>query len=276
MRGIRTLLWFSAVLAAAACDDGDGDSDEVDDSFECTAATAGWQQCTDNMVQWCHLVSADDAHFHWGANCEDLGLTCTELSAAEAVCVDTASSCTPGEAKCEQGAAFNCLADGHWAVEPCTGDCQMQGTEAVCEAACSLDPQDACDAMAATPESKQVTEVFSAVFSEDTHADIGVPVEVTLPDQALSYIHFPVTSSGEHLVFLDTAGVLDTILDADETDQLPAGGSANSACPDELTDHYHADLDYSGSGGDPVPFVLRFKAVPTQTVTLIVLPACSE
>lgn len=276
-----------AVLAAAGavafgvagCDGDDATTDETTaaESFACTADKAGWEQCTDNMVQWCHAEAGMEPHFHWGANCQDLGQSCVELSGTEAACVDTSSSCSAGEHRCEKETAYNCLADGHWAVEPCIGTtiCHEAAAGAICQDECaSFDPQLACDALATTPESKQVAAIFSEVLDEAYHAELDTAVQVTLPDGAASYIHFPVTQSGRYLVFLDTADVLGTILGADETDMTPAGGGPNDACPDDLLDRYYADLIYDGSGGAPVPFVIRFNAGPSRTVTFVIVRQC--
>ena len=268
----------TAQAALSSCDDGGSDHQGGggtggDDSFVCDASHDQWEQCTDNMVQWCH-AELQDPHFHWGANCEDIGLECVELSESEAACVDTGSTCTPADANCQDNTAYNCLPDGHWAVEPCTSSCVEQAGEAQCEQQCTTTaPDDACAALATAAEQKQVVENFDDVFSEDYHAELNVAVEVTLPDNAASQIHFPVAASGEFVVFLDTVEVFDTFLDQSANDMLAAGGGANSACPNDLPDHYYADLIYSGSG-DPVPYVLRFKAVPTQTVTFIVVQKC--
>ncbi len=271
-------LMATTQAALSSCDDdgganqgGGGTGD--DGSFLCDAAHAEWQQCVDNMVQWCH-GEGDDPHFHWGANCEDLGVDCVELSESEAVCVDSASSCTPPDANCQDNTAYNCLPDGHWAVEPCTSSCTLHDGEAQCEQQCSTTaPDDACAAMASTAEQSQVVENFDDVFSEDYHAELGVAVAVTLPDNAPSHIHLPVSSSGEFVVFLDTADVFDAFLDQGGNDMLAVGGGANSVCANELPDQYHADLIYSGSG-DPVPYVIRFNAVPTQTVTFTIVQQC--
>ncbi|MBW2455664.1 MAG: hypothetical protein JRI68_14190 [Deltaproteobacteria bacterium] len=274
-----TVAWVTlAWTGLTSCDDDGGDNQGGggaggDLSFACDATHDGWQQCTDHMVEWCH-GEGSDPHFHWGANCEDLGFACVELSQTEAACVDTASACTPTDAQCEDNAAHNCLPDGHWAVEPCSGACEVHDGVAECEQLCSTTaPDDACAAMAATAEQSQVVETFSEVFSETYHAELGVPAEVTLPDNAPSYIHFPMTSTGELVVFLDTAEVFDAILDQSENDMLASGGTPNSVCPTTLLDHHHAVLTYSGSG-DPVPYVLRFKAVPTVTVTFVLVQKC--
>ncbi len=269
-------LLATTIAALSSCND-DGDDNQGtggaggDTSFDCDLAHDGHEQCADNMVQWCH---AELEHFHWGANCEDIGLTCVELSETEAVCVDEGSTCTVGEAECQDNRAYNCLPGGQWAVEPCTSACHVHDGEAECEQDCSTTaPDDACAAMAETPEQSQVVETFSEVFSEDYHAELGVPVEVTLPDNAVGHIHFPVTSSGEFAVFLDTAEVFDAIVDQSENDMLASGGTPNSVCPTTLVDHYHADLTYNGSG-DPQAYVLRFKAVPTTTVTFVIAQKC--
>ena len=144
-----------------------------------------------------------DPHFHEGANCETLGYECIQLSGSEAACLDTGSYCTVGEFKCEENTAYNCAdydGQGHWAIEPCgTVETCTLDTTAFCEQAEStFDPQDACEAMTGeSEETKSVVTVFDDVFSENSHLDLGERVHLTLPDNQISYIHFPVFSCGE-------------------------------------------------------------------------------
>ncbi len=133
-------------------------------------------------------------------------------------------------------------------------------------------PQEACDQFSeGTVEQKEVVDVFDDVFDETYHADLDVPVEVTLPDNAESYIHFPVFQSGEYVVFLDTEGVFDTVYDRNEVEASISGGVPNGVCPDVLTDHYHVGgVVYDGDGESPVPYVIKFKAVSAQTIRFII------
>ncbi len=105
---------------------------------------------------------------------------------------------------------------------------------------------------------------FGDVFSEDYHADLGVKVHVTLPDNEVSYIHFPVFTCGEYAVFLDQTEIFDGVQHRDETEMLTSGGTAVGVCSEEIPDHWHADLEWDGEGTEgesPVPYVIRFKAV---------------
>jgi len=276
---ITTLLVFALAMTIgmSACDDdGGADSDagtdsDTDTDFECSEDKDGWEQCVDNMVQYCHVVDGMDPHFHWGADCESLGLECVELSESEAACLDESSDCTVGDFHCEENTAYNCVdhgGHGHWAVDPCgtAATCEEDASEAYCNAAESdFDPQDACDAMTGSDaEEKDVTTTFSEVFSPDYHADLGVKVHVTLPDDQVSYIHFPVFTCGEFAVFLDTADVFDVIQHRDETEMNVSGDAPVGICSEDIPEHWHADLEWDGDGTegtDPVPYVIRFAAV---------------
>ncbi len=133
-------------------------------------------------------------------------------------------------------------------------------------------PQEACDQFEnGEVEQKGVVESFDDVFSEDYHADLDTPVEATLPDNAESYIHFPVYQSGEYVVFLDTADVFGAVYDRNGDEASASGGIANGMCEDVLADHYHVGgVEYDGDGESPVPYVIKFAAVSTQTVRFII------
>lgn len=272
-------LFLGLAAGTFSCGD-DGEVDETsgtdtdaesEESFECTEDRDGFEQCVDNKVEYCHVVEGMDPHFHWGADCETLGFECMELSESEAVCLDESTTCTVGEFRCEDNTAYNCVEHGdhgHFAVEPCgtAATCHEHDDEAHCEQAVSdFDPQDACDAFTAeTEETKAVVTAFDEVFTEDYHADLGVEVHVTLPDNEVSYIHFPVFTCGEYAVFTDQTGVFDGIQHRDETEMLTSGGTAVGVCEEEIPEHWHADLEWDGEGTEgesPVPYVIRFKAV---------------
>jgi hypothetical protein len=251
----------------------DGDTGGTDDDFECSEDKDGWEQCVDNKVEYCHIVEGMDPHFHWGADCERLGFECVEISESEASCLDDTQTCTVGDFRCADNTAYNCIeynGEGRWAVEPCgtasTCTAEEGGDEAYCEEAESdFEPQDACDAITQEEEeSKSVVTTFDDVFSADYHADLEKRVHVTLPDDEVSYIHFPVFSCGEFAVFLDQTGVFDGILHRDETEMTVSDGTAVGLCEDDIPEHRHVDLEWDGDGTEgesPVPYVIRFKAV---------------
>jgi len=270
---MRAGLPFLLLLPLAACK-GDDTDDTTD--WECDATHDAWERCTDeDAVEWCH-GDMDPPHFHEGTDCADLGYECTEYGEGLAACVDTSTSCDEGEAWCEDNTAYFCV-DGSVAVEPCSSvqTCHAHDDEAHCEDDVAFDPQQACDILADGPfEDKDVTPTFSSVFHEDYHADLATAVSVDLPDQAVSYIHFPVTHDSEYVVFLDTAGVLQAILDNEQNDQGASSGGPNGKCKADLVDHWHAELH--NHTGSTVPFVLEFAAVDEQPVTLIVMDKGAE
>ena len=264
------------LLAAAGCNDSDADDDSgaagaAGTSFQCSEATAGWEQCVDGQVQYCHIVAGMQPHFHWGTDCQSLGYECLELSQSEAACLDQDSTCTVGEFRCQDNTAYNCVDHegyGHFTVVPCgtSAACHEHDGEAHCvHAETTFTPQDACDAMTADEvEETAVVAEFSAVFAEDYHADLGIRVHVTLPDDQPSYLHFAVFSAGQFAVFLDQPAVFDGILHRDQTDVTVSGGSAVELCSIDAPEHWHANLGWDGDGTEgttPVPYVIRFQAV---------------
>ncbi len=284
---------FSAILfvSISACDDNSNDADSTVDtasdtspsdsynqdiSYECTTDRDGWEQCVGNKVQYCHIVEGMEPHFHWGADCAALGYACVETSASTAACLDETSTCAAGTFKCENNSAYNCVMNNgslSIAIEPCgtAATCQASESEALCEKNAveeTFDPQRACDAiLAEAVEFKGVVTVFDDVFAEDYHADQETRISVTLPNNAASYIHFPVFSCGEYAVFFNQTGIFDGIQHRDGTLMTTSGGTAVTLCAENIPEHWHADLEWDGDddqteGTDPVPYVIRFKPIP--------------
>lgn len=110
MHSARTTLF--ALLLTAGC----GGDDAPAEGFECTTETDGWERCENGEVVWCHGFGTP--HFHSGAKCALAGLACTETSPQTAVCTDPATTCTPGEYRCDGNSAINCV-DGLAAIRPC-------------------------------------------------------------------------------------------------------------------------------------------------------------
>jgi hypothetical protein len=262
-------------------------------SFECVAARDGWEQCLDNKVQYCHIVEGMEPHFHWGADCAALGYACVELSENEAACLDESTTCTAGTFKCENNTAYNCVTEeghSHWAIEPCgtAKHCHEEANEAHCEeeedsnecgghghlhdnechcdtgyghdgtdtTTCIINPESICTLFGSTPHQHTVATAFADF--PNVHADLYEPIEVALPANTSSYIHFPVTHNGEYVIFVDTAGSVEAVMHRNETDVtgLSAAG-ANGMCSTEIPEHYHLELAMDGETA-PVPYIIRF------------------
>ena len=294
-----------ALLAMPACDSGDDDDNDNgnnDESFECTTERDAWEQCLDNKVQYCHIVEGMDPHFHWGADCQTLGYECVQTSESQAACLDEGSTCTVCEFKCEANSAYTCVdheGHGHWAIEPCgtAATCHEEADAAHCEeesseecgghghlhdaechcnegyghdgddtSTCVINPQAICDLFAEVPHSHSVVTVFADF--PDAHADLYEPVEVELPVNAASYVHFPVTHDGEYVIFVDTLGAIDAVMhrDGSEVGSFHAAG-ASGKCSDAIPEHYHAELEMDGDG-DKVPYIVRFAATFATSTTV--------
>lgn len=327
LRRLATVTAVSTLtIALAACGSGDleskgasgsagspgtGGTGASASSWECDADHAQWQRCEEEKIQYCHIVSGMDPHFHWGMDCDAQGYSCHDDGMGNATCVDKAQPCAAGEFRCVDNTAYNCI-DGYMGIEPCgtAKHCHEKTDEAHCEeasdecdghghvegGACHCDegyeqaPDDplscialvsvaqlACDEFASgAVEDRQVATTFAEAFSADTHADLDVPVEVTLPEAESSYIHFSVAETGDYVFFFDTADGFETVLHrGDETTGTPispppSGGTPNAMCETVLTEHWHASLQYDGDGSGPVPYVIEFKATSSQKVKFII------
>lgn len=278
MKRYGLISWALPVMALSCGDEAAPPTIEQE-TFDCTDGRDGWEQCVDGAVQWCHVLPDTPPHFHSGASCERLGFACVEHGDRQASCVDESTTCTAGESRCSDGnEALNCL-DGRFAIEPCgtARVCHVHDGVAECEE--NMSPVDFPTLACATfqdeahGEIKEVALRIEDVFDHAHHAERGHPTTVTLPENAVSYIHFPVEWHGDYVVFLSETGVLDEIVDREETVMSKGGGVPNGRCSDVIRDHYHAHLHYdppSGHSG-PIPYVLRFASGPARTVTFLVM-----
>ncbi len=270
--------------------DKDINDSDVISSWECSAETNGWERCTENKIEYCHIVEGMDPHFHWSDDCESKGYKCVETAEGEAVCVDETASCSEGEFSCdsEKNIAYNCI-DGHKSIESCgtSKACHEEDAKAHCEAVaedecgghghlhdneCHCDegyvvdpdnskncieeiafPQLACNQFTEnTPE--EVTAVTSFADFKDVHVETDIPVTVTLSANSEGYVHFPVRHTadegGAYVIFLNKAEILDKVLDMNENELLISGGTANGKCPDTLVEHWHVTTTYDDVTSD--------------------------
>ncbi|MCK5689390.1 hypothetical protein KAI87_08975, partial [Myxococcota bacterium] len=277
----------------------------VPESFECTTERDDWQQCSANKIEYCHIVDGMDPHFHWGQDCDALGFECVETTGETAVCVDSSTSCEVGEFECTDNIAYNCI-DGAFAVLPCgtANECHEEADAAEChpyeevecgghghldtgtcicdpgyapdaddDLICVVSPAGVCTLFEGETHTASLVTVFSEVFAADYHSPLGELTEVTLPDNAESFIHFPVPSDGDYVIFLSAAGVLDEVLHRDPAHEviLKSGGDPNGECESTITEHWHTHLHHDSDAEDAVPYVLRFKAAAPQTLTFMIL-----
>ena len=136
----RIALVFAAfsLSTVVAC----GDDEETEgtntggSALTCAAETDGHSTCNEGTISICHADDPEDIHFDNGANCASQELTCTQLSASEAGCVDPGVTCTAADVMCDSSTntAFNC-SEGRLVVERCgsAAVCEMHEGEAHCE-----------------------------------------------------------------------------------------------------------------------------------------------
>jgi hypothetical protein len=126
---------LSTVVACGA-DEESEDTNTGGSALTCTADTDGHSTCNEGTVSICHADDPEDIHFDNGANCASQELTCTQLSASEAGCVDPGVTCTAADVMCDSSTntAFSC-SEGRLVVERCGSAalCEMDEGEADCE-----------------------------------------------------------------------------------------------------------------------------------------------
>jgi hypothetical protein len=292
------------------------DEDVIVGEFECEDGRDGWEMCVNDEVRYCHIVEGMDPHFHGGIDCASDGLTCVVNDEHEAACVDPNTSCNEGEFKCEDNTAYNCV-DGNWAMracgtaaecheeedeahchahedeggEECGGHGHLDGDECHCDEFYEVDADDAtvciladppglaCDAYHNHgPHAATAADSAAGSLNPDAHAELLERIDVTLLEGQQSFIHFPVTETGDYVVMMSAADVLVGVADAEGTLLTTADdkAGANPQCDTELVEHWHAHLEYTGDGTDPVPHVLEFNPTDDNTVSLVIFFAGHE
>lgn len=258
-----------AFLAAACGDNRTVQASDVPDSgaesglpWACDPSHNGWERCSEGQIEYCHVVEGMDPHFHGGLNCSDLGLTCTPLDDGAAVCVDPTTTCVASGARCEENSALFC-AQGYLAREPCgtSKECVVSDGTPRCVDKATPGPS-ACEVFGGSA----VSETAAAEFASfpDAHVEPGKLYHIELPPDVPGYVHFPVLASGTHELSFAAGGFFDAVLKRDGTEVVPAasGGEPSPSCANLIAAQWHVGLTYDGPGaGEPVPYVMRFKAV---------------
>ncbi len=300
-----TALVFGVAMVwtgAAGCGDDSSENNENNNGFECTEERDGWEQCVDDRIQWCHLVTGMEPHFHWSTDCSELGLSCVETDDHKAHCVDMTQNCDEGDAFCDHNTAHYCV-DGHLAEKPCgtsnvcreeggTAFCEpMSGDECgghgyldhgecVCDRFYEQDPEDALVCIEANPfpeqacimhsEDERHTEEAASSFEEaltqDHHAHLDEIIQATLDAGSAGYLRFPVAESGDYVIFLDTEGELSRVLDENGDEISASGGTPNDMCPEVWVEHYHVHTHVH----EMVPYVIEFVEGESRTVEFLI------
>ena len=306
MKKLLYVILAALFALSTACGENGDNGEQIE--WECDNDHNGWERCTNNRIQYCHAGPGMEPHYHWGTNCDGMGLTCMVVDdQGNAVCVDESVDCTAADEKCEDNTAYYCV-DGKLAVVPCgtanvchvhdgVPECEprseecgghghLHGDVCHCDEGYVLDPDDptncvseftfdelACMAFDGTASVE--TAVSSFADFRDAHVSLDTPYEITLPAGSESFVHFPVPKSGEYVVFLSDPDVFDAFLhrSGDLVDPPAAGGVAIGECSARIQDHWHTDLVFDGDIGAPrVPYIIRFKSRPAGgTVRIMIM-----
>jgi hypothetical protein len=291
---------MGVAFVAVGCSDDSGTSPGTDGAVvgdgggfgACTNDRPDWKQCSDGKIQVCHIVSGMDPHFHWGADCAALGLSCVNIdNQGKAACVDESKSCAAADEKCDSNTAYFCV-DGKLGQEPCgtaaechagAGEaphCEEKGTECGghgtlhgdhcdCDTGYKQDPADKTNCIAEKEFAEIACDDFSGAAAALTpassfadwskaHAELDKVYELTLSESGETFLHFDVKESGEYVIFLSEVDALDTFLDESEQAVTPAGGVPNGKCATAIKDHWHADMTLP-TGSTEMATIVRFK-----------------
>ncbi|MEM1129714.1 MAG: hypothetical protein AAGH83_04240 [Pseudomonadota bacterium] len=113
------------------------------------------------------------------------------------------------------------------------------------------------------------TEVLSQDFIPAHHAPRNIPIEVTLPDNVVSYIHFPIVEDGTYLVYATLPDRLVGLKKQDGTAIASTTVDAAESCATVLPGGLTADLEL-GEITHPTPVAIEFSAGPATAIRLIV------
>lgn len=267
----RTSPLAAAALVALGCGSNPSlatpaDQDAAADAsttWVCDSQHDDWERCAEERVQYCHVLDGMEPHFHWGADCASLGLSCTQIEPGKAACVDRSTKCAASDVRCDQNAVVFC-ADGWVARTPCgtSKECVEHDGPPRCVDKSGTE-QSACEVFAGKAASENAVADFASF--PDAHVDPGKLYEIQLPQGSAGYVHFPVTATGDYYLYLAGKGFFDAFEHRGGTDVVPAasGGTPHESCAALIGDQWHSTLVYDGPGaGEPVPYVVRFKAMP--------------
>lgn len=113
------------------------------------------------------------------------------------------------------------------------------------------------------------TSRFDADFAPPHHAPRNIPIEVTVPDNAEAYIHFPIVQDGTYIIYSTDPDRIVALKkkSGDAIDTMPL--DAPQACSDTLKGGMKADIELGELKG-PVPIAIEFKKEAAETIRLIV------
>ncbi|MEM6462007.1 MAG: hypothetical protein AAF724_08835 [Pseudomonadota bacterium] len=128
-----------------------------------------------------------------------------------------------------------------------------------------------CEQFAISGATKTVmpTMQLSEDFIPKHHAPRNIPIEVSLPENVVAYIHFPIVEDGTYFIYATEpdrmAGLLEKNGDAISSSTV----SAPEACPDVLTGGLTANINVGELTG-PRPIAIELTAGAATSLRLIV------
>lgn len=213
----------------------------------------------------CATEAGDDVDCPTCDNVTELlvGSKCVPIEDVEACGPDghshgTECHCFSGQEPTEIGGVEYCLQQGCAGSD---GDTDGDVTEEQ-----DIDKH-ACEHLGDTPE--EVDAVTSFAEFENAHVDLEHLAHVELPNDSEGFVHFPGHETGEVAVFVDTAGVIDGFLDAEENELEAHNQGENTDCPGDFKEIWHVEV--VNDSGSVKPQIIRFKADVAGHVHLLIL-----
>ncbi len=168
--------------------------------------------------------------------------------------------CFSDQEPTEIGGAEYCLQQG------CSGDNEdnSQETEDL--------EQHACEHLGDTPE--EVSAVSSFDEFSNAHVDLEHLAQIELTTGSENFVHFPGQETGEVAVFIDTVGIVDGFLDAEENELEAHNEGENSDCPGDFKEVWHVEI--TNDSGSVKPQIIRFGENEAEQVQILILEIGEE
>lgn len=113
------------------------------------------------------------------------------------------------------------------------------------------------------------TAQLSEDFVPAHHAPRNIPIEVALPNNAVSYIHFPIVEDGTYLIYTTEPNRLVGLKEKNGNAIVSSTVGAAQDCSDVLTGGLTADIELGALTG-PAPIAIEFSEGDASSIRLIV------
>ena len=127
----------------------------------------------------------------------------------------------------------------------------------------------ACEHLGDTPEEVDAVATFEDFG--DAHVDLEHLADITLPENAEGFVHFPGKETGEVAVYVSETGVIDAFLDGQGNAIGAHNQGENGDCPDDFREVWLVEV--VNDTGSVKPQIIRFRDGSLNGVRVLILDA---